>query len=73
MTEGREAASKRSGTVSFERDGALIWLDPRVVNKLRAQRRPGENDSDVIVRLVEIEAEARQGVSPSAYVNAARR
>jgi hypothetical protein len=28
-----------------------IWLDPEVVNRLRAQREPGESYSDGILRL----------------------
>ena len=28
-----------------------IWLDPTVVNRLRALRGPGESYSDVIIRL----------------------
>ncbi|MGO9422133.1 hypothetical protein [Roseiarcus sp.] len=44
------------GGVGFERDpdakGELqIWLDPAVVDRLAAMRRPGESFSDVIVRL----------------------
>jgi hypothetical protein len=30
----------------------LIWLDPTVVNRLRAMRGPGESYSDVILRIV---------------------
>jgi hypothetical protein len=60
MIEGREAASKGSGTVSFERDpdenGVLIKFEPQVINKLRVLRRPGESYSDVILRLVELVA-----------------
>jgi hypothetical protein len=29
----------------------LIWLDPSVVDRLRAMRGPGESYSDVILRL----------------------
>jgi hypothetical protein len=29
-----------------------VWLDPKVVEHLRALRGPGESHSDVIVRLV---------------------
>jgi hypothetical protein len=44
------------GTVSYEREPTdrgerLIWLEPHVVNKLRALRGPGESYSDVILRL----------------------
>ena len=31
--------------------GRLIWLDPAVVNRLRAMRGPGESCSDVVLRL----------------------
>jgi hypothetical protein len=34
-----------------EKGERLIWLDPAVVNKLRALRAPGESFSDVILRL----------------------
>jgi hypothetical protein len=34
-----------------ERGERLIWLDPTVVNRLRALRGPGESYSDVILRL----------------------
>jgi hypothetical protein len=40
-----------------------IWLDRKLIDWLLALRRPGEAYSDIIMRLVEIEA--RQGVSPS--------
>jgi len=36
----------------------MIWLDARVVDKLTAMRRPSEDNSEVILRLVEIEAES---------------
>ena len=29
----------------------LIWLEPNVVDRLKAQRGPGESYSDVILRL----------------------
>jgi hypothetical protein len=34
-----------------ERGGRLVWLEPRVVDKLKAMRGPGESYSDVILRL----------------------
>jgi hypothetical protein len=34
-----------------ERGERLIWLEPRVVDRLRALRGPGESYSDVILRL----------------------
>jgi hypothetical protein len=48
----------------FERDPAddgewLVWLERSVVNRLRALRGPGESYSDVILRLIEIEAQGR--------------
>jgi len=50
------AASLPWGTVGVERERAqnghiYIWLDPRVVNKLKALRGPGESYSDVILAL----------------------
>jgi hypothetical protein len=44
------------GSVSYENQineqgQRLIWLDPTVVNRLRALRGPGESYSDVILRL----------------------
>ena len=33
----------------------MIWLEPRVLDRLEAMRGPGESYSDVILRLVEIE------------------
>jgi predicted CopG family antitoxin len=34
----------------------LVWLEAAVVDRLSAMRGPGESYSDVILRLVEIEA-----------------
>jgi hypothetical protein len=44
------------GSVSFEnkingRGERYVWLEPRVVDRLRALRGPGESYSDVILRL----------------------
>ena len=42
------------GSVGYEKNeqgNRLIWLDPTVVNRLRALRGPGESYSDVILRL----------------------
>jgi hypothetical protein len=39
-----------------EKGQRLIWLEAAVVNRLRAMRKPGESNSDVILRLVEMEA-----------------
>ena len=49
------------GSVGFEnkvneRGERLIWLDRAIADRLRALRGPGESYSDVILRLVEIEA-----------------
>jgi hypothetical protein len=46
------------GSVSFEnkvnkRGERLIWLEPTVVDRLRAMRGPGESYSDVIIRIAE--------------------
>jgi hypothetical protein len=35
-----------------ERGERLIWLEPNVVDRLRAMRGPGESHSDAILRLV---------------------
>ncbi len=37
----------------------LIWVEASVVDRLAALRGPGESYSDVILRLVEIEAGSR--------------
>ncbi len=47
------------GTVAHEpepnaKGERLIWLEERWLNKLDAMRKPGENYSDVILRLVEL-------------------
>jgi hypothetical protein len=44
------------GSVGYEnnvnqRVERLVWLDPSVVDRLRAMRGPGESYSDVILRL----------------------
>jgi hypothetical protein len=44
------------GSVGFEnatneRGERLVWLEPKVINHLRALRRPGESYSDVILVL----------------------
>jgi hypothetical protein len=44
------------GSVGYEnavndRGDRLVWLDPNVVNRLKALRGPGEDYSDVILRL----------------------
>jgi hypothetical protein len=49
------------GSVAYEgrlddRSGRVIWIDARQADKLAALRRPDENYSDVILRLVGIEA-----------------
>ena len=36
-----------------------VWFEDHIVNKLAAIRRLGERDSDVILRLVELEAGQR--------------
>jgi hypothetical protein len=50
------AATLPLGSVSFEnatneRGERYVWLPPNVVDRLKAQRRPGEGYSDVILRL----------------------
>jgi hypothetical protein len=54
------AATLALGSVGYEnkideRGQRLIWLDPTVVDRLRAMRGPGESYSDVILRLAESE------------------
>ena len=49
-------AATLPGNVGIERQRAqngdvYIWLDPGIVNRLNALRRPGESYSDVILRL----------------------
>ena len=49
------------GSVSFENKidengERLIWLEPNVVDRLRAMRGPGESYSDVILRIAEQQA-----------------
>ena len=50
------AATLPLGSVGYEnkvneKGERLIWLDPRVVDRLRASRGPGASYSDVILRL----------------------
>jgi hypothetical protein len=45
-----------------------IWLEPRILNKLRYLRGPGESYSDVILRLVEIEAMRAENASDRAAI-----
>jgi hypothetical protein len=64
-----EGASQGADRVSFERDPdadgeRLIWLAPQVVDRLRVLRRPGESYSDVILRLIELEAEGDRITTP---------
>jgi hypothetical protein len=54
------AATLPLGTVSFEnaaneRGERLVWLEPRMVEKLGALRGPSESYSDVILRLTKSE------------------
>jgi hypothetical protein len=47
------------GSVAYEAEVTakgerLIWIDPSVVDRLRATRGPGESYSEVILRLVEL-------------------
>ena len=55
------AATLPFGSVGYEnetneRGERYVWLAPNVVDRLRAMRGPGESYSEVILRLVEIEA-----------------
>ncbi len=50
------AATLPLGSVSYdnavnERGEHYVWVPPNVVDRLRAQRRPGESYSDVILRI----------------------
>jgi hypothetical protein len=47
------------GSVGFEnatneRGERMVWLEPRVADRLKAMRGPGESYSHVILRLAEI-------------------
>jgi hypothetical protein len=58
---GAIAATLPLGSVGFEpqtnaKGERLVWLEAPVVDRLAARRGPGESLSDVILRLVEIEA-----------------
>jgi hypothetical protein len=51
------AATMPLGSVSYEnhvneRGERYVWLPPNVVDRLKAQRRPGEGYSHVILRLL---------------------
>jgi hypothetical protein len=53
------------GSVSFEnkingRGERYVWLQPRVVDRLRSLRGPGESYNDVILRIAEQDALAAQ-------------
>ena len=43
-----------------EKGERLVWLEAVVVDRLAAMRGPGESYSDVILRMVEIEAGQRR-------------
>ena len=50
------AATLPLGSVSYEnaaneRGERYVWLPPKVVDRLKAQRRPGESYSDVVLRI----------------------
>jgi hypothetical protein len=58
------AATLPLGSVGYEREPdekgeRLIWVEARVADQLSSLRGPGETWSDVILRLVEIEAKGR--------------
>ena len=53
------ASTLMLGSVGYEnavneRGERLIWLDPGVVDRLRAMRGPGESYSEVILRIAEV-------------------
>jgi hypothetical protein len=50
------AATLPLGSVSYEnhvneRGERYVWLPPKVADRLKAQRRPGESYSDVVLRI----------------------
>ena len=50
------AATLPLGSVGYEnavneRGERYVWLPPKVVDRLKAQRRPGESYSDVVLRI----------------------
>jgi hypothetical protein len=52
----RPIAATLPGSVGYENAmnewyERLVWLEPRVVDRLRAMRGPGESYSDMILRL----------------------
>ncbi len=55
------AATLPLGSVGYEaqtnaRGERLVWLETAIIDRLAAMRGPGESYSDVILRLVEMEA-----------------
>jgi hypothetical protein len=48
-----------AGVDEMARERLIIWLAPEVVKRLRALRGPGESYSNVILRLVELEARGK--------------
>jgi hypothetical protein len=66
LTEGAYDAiastlPKGSGRWPMQRDGSkcFIQVEAAVVDRMRAMRRPGEDYSDVILRLIEIDSRRR--------------
>ena len=58
------AATLPLGSVGYEpqtnaKGERLVWLESAIVDRLAAMRGPGESYSDVILRLVEMEAKGR--------------
>jgi hypothetical protein len=58
------AATLSLGSVGYEpqpnaKGERLIWIEAAIVDRLGAMRGPGESYSDVILRLVELEAGQR--------------
>jgi len=53
------AATLPLGSVAYEpqlnaKGERLVWLEPPVIDRLMAMRKPGESYSDVIMRLIEL-------------------
>ena len=58
ISEPQASGSVGYGNAPNERGERLTWLEPKVVNRLRAMRGPGESYSEVILRLLKAEAAA---------------
>ena len=73
------AATLPFGSVGIDREADAkgerqIWLEPRVLDRLKAMRRPGDSYSDVILRLAKGSSKraARRGGFRAALLSRAR-